>query len=119
MKRIVFRTSAAFLSALVPTVLVYFILGTEGGLWFLIIFAVSGIALSFGCYYTKKFFRRMLSTFRLLLYLIGAGVIAIGLNLTPSSAYLAWFRIAQDGKASEIILLDSFDSQRNLTEMPN
>jgi transglutaminase-like putative cysteine protease len=102
-KILVFRVIAAFVITYVPTIIAYLLLGADSGLIVLSVYAFAGISLSSLRAFNLPRLSQILTIALLLIHLTGAAVIIVNLNLTPSSAYLAWFRIAQDGKATGIL----------------
>lgn len=103
MKKPLLRIIAALATALVPMLVSSLLLDAGIGTLVLVLYAVSSVALSWGRTVVS---RRLALVFLLaqgILYAIGMLVIIVSLNLTPASAYLAWFRIAQDGEASGML----------------
>ena len=100
MKKTVLRIAIAVLTALLPTIIAYTILDAGGGLIYLIIYSLLFVSLSWARGVVAKPVSLVFLLLQGLLILFGTGVIIISLNLTPASAYLAWFRIAQDGEAA-------------------
>ena len=104
MKKRYLRACAALVCAISMTTTIYLILGADSGIAYLSIYAFLGVSIAFireSVPSGKKGFA--LSLLQGLFFSAGAAIIIISLNLTPASAYLAWFRIAQDGHASGVL----------------
>ncbi len=121
---IVLRGLFAYLLALAPPVGVYLLLRGEEGIVFLTVYGFSIVTLSIlrtlfendaragkreaeetagtGSR-TARGIGRAAFFLEIAGHLTGATIIVVSLNLTPASAYLAWFRLVQEGDAAGIL----------------
>lgn len=105
MKReIAIRIAIAVTVAMAPVFAAYMALHVTGSLTFLFLYpAVTILAASIAFAVKAPLVRRIFTLAAFLAHLIGATTIIISLNLTPSSAYLAWFRLIQHDGASGVL----------------
>jgi transglutaminase-like putative cysteine protease len=104
MKRSLIRLLAAYLTAIVPTLVAYRLLNTEGYLWLLTGYPTAIITL-FGArlFIRKRPLAAILTTVGVFASAAMALLIAFSLTVTPSSAYIAWFSLVADGEVSGVL----------------
>ena len=113
MSRFIIRFFVALVSAVIPSIVSYLILNPDSGLALLIgypvlvisLFLARDILLDSNTINGKRVrsLATLASVLAILLQTAGAVVIVVSLNLTPASAYIAWFRLAQEGSATGML----------------
>jgi transglutaminase-like putative cysteine protease len=103
MNKTAVRLAIAVIAALLPTMLSHILLDSGVGVLYLILFSLVSIAIAWGRTAVAKRLSVVFLAAQTIIYAVGVSVVIMSLNLTPASAYLAWFRIAQDGEASGML----------------
>ncbi len=98
------RVATGYVVALVPTIVVYFLLNAGESLAVPLVYSTIVVTTaSARLFLSPGRPSRALLGLETAVQLLGAAAIIISLNLTPSSAYMAWFRLVQDGEASGVL----------------
>ena len=105
MKRgISIRVVVAIIVAMAPVFAAYLALHVSGNVLFLFLYPAATILFaSIAVAVEQRLIRRVFAVSSFIAHSIGAASIIISLNLTPSSAYLAWFRLIQHNEASGVL----------------
>ncbi|MAG14073.1 MAG: hypothetical protein CMN78_05705 [Spirochaetales bacterium] len=113
MNRVLARYGIGLGTALIPTMASYILLRPGAGLGYLIGYPilVLSLLLSREVFYlsgklaakTVRSLATLTAVSAILLQAAGAAVIVVSLNLTPASAYIAWFRLAQESTATGVL----------------
>ena len=97
------RIVGSYALAILPPAGTYLLLGADSGIWALILYSAVTTTLFLLNTRATGGWRVLLRTLIALLGLSGAVVITVSLNLTPASAYLAWFHLVQQGASSGVL----------------
>lgn len=95
-------TAALLVSGAMLLVSLQFSLGNA--VWYLTGYAAGSIMISsVRLFVTRRGFRIGLSMIEIIAHLTVGTLIIFSLNITPASAYLAWFRLVDDGEAAGVL----------------
>lgn len=100
---VILRIILSYVVSMAPPIVTYYFLRASGGIEYIIIYTALVSSLFVLRIYIPQKLKLIAAIVLILLFILGAVVIIIGINLTPSSAYLAWFRLVQEGGASGVL----------------